>query len=242
MTTTRGRVRIEAGAKRVRAFVGGVAIADSVRPLWVWEGPHYPTYYLPQSDVRMDLLVPTETTTHSPSRGTARHFTVKAGGHERVDAAWRYDDSPIEELRDHIRFDWAAMDAWFEEDEEVYVHPRSPYVRVDILESSRHVRVEVDGEVIAETDHPYALFETGLPTRWYIPKVDVRMELFEPTATVTHCPYKGQARYWSARVGDRVVEDVVWSYPTTLPESQKIVGLMSFYPDRADVFVDGEKI
>ena len=104
------------------------------------------------------------------------------------------------------------MDGWFEEDEEVYTHPRDPYTRVDILASSRHVRVEVDGVVLAESTSPRVLFETGLPPRYYLPKTDVRMDLLVPTDTVTHCPYKGQAQYWSVRVGDRLSR--TWPGPT----------------------------
>jgi uncharacterized protein (DUF427 family) len=162
--STRGRVRVERSAKRVRPYVNGVAIADTTHPFLVWEGPHYPAYYLPVADVRTDLLVPTATVTHSPSRGDAQHFTVKVNGTERVDAAWQYTDSPIEELRDLIRFDWGAMDAWFEEDEEVFVHARSPYTRIDILPTSRRVRVALDGVVLADTTHAHVLHETGLPT------------------------------------------------------------------------------
>src|SRR5712671_5602953 len=134
----RGRGKVEPGAKRIRVYVEGVAIADTVRPLYVWEGPSYPAYYLPVADVRTDLLDQTATVTHSPSRGDAVHFTVRVGGDERPDAAWQYRESPIEELRDHIRFDWNAMDAWFEEDEEVFTHARSPYTRIDILPTSQH--------------------------------------------------------------------------------------------------------
>src|ERR671935_3266662 len=118
-TKTLGRIRIEQGAKRVRVYLGGELVADTMRPLLVWEVPYYPAYYFPFADVRSDVLVPTDTVTRSPSRGNATHFTVHVGGVERVDAAWRYSDSPIEELRDAIRFDWDAMDGWFEEDEEV---------------------------------------------------------------------------------------------------------------------------
>jgi uncharacterized protein (DUF427 family) len=242
MRDTRGPVRVETGAKRVRPFVDGVAVADTVRPLLVWENRHYPAYYFPIDDVRMDLLAPSGTTSHSPSLGDATHFTVKRGADARVDAARRYDASPIEALRDAIRFEWAAIDAWFEEDEEVFVHPRSPYTRVDVLPSSRHVRVEAHGVVIAETTKPRVLFETGLPARWYVPKVDVRMDLLVPTDSTTQCPYKGQARYWSVRAGDELVTDAVWSYRTPLPESTQIAGLLSFYPDRVDVFVDGERL
>ena len=237
----RGRVKVEQSAKRVRPYVHGVPIADTTHALLVWEVPYYPAYYLPVADVRMDLLVLTDTVTHSPSRGDARHFTVKVDGVERKDAAWQYTDSPFEELRDAIRFDWAAMDAWFEEDEEVIVHPRSPYTRVDILSTSRRVQVELDGVLLADSTHARVLFETGLPPRWYIPKVDVRMELLEPTETTSRCPYKGKAEYWSARIGDRLEKDVAWSYPTALPESERIIGLVSFYNERVDLVIDGER-
>jgi uncharacterized protein (DUF427 family) len=234
-----GRVRVERSAKRVRAYLGGVAVADSRHPRMVWEIPSYPAYYFPVEDVRTDLLVPTSTITHSPSRGDAHHFTIEAGGKQAPDAAWRYADSPIEELRDLIRLDWDAMDGWFEEDDEVYTHPRDPYTRVDIVASSRPVRVELGGVVLAESTNARVLFETGLPPRWYIPKVDVRMDLLVPTETVTHCPYKGQAQYWSARVGDRVVQDLAWSYRTPLPEGQKIAGLVAFYNERVDLVIEG---
>jgi uncharacterized protein (DUF427 family) len=238
--SSRGRVRVEESAKRVRVYLGGELVADTVHPRLVWEVPYYPAYYLPDADVRTDLLVPSPTTTHSPSRGDAQHFTVKAGGKEAVDAAWRYADSPITELRDLIRFDWQAMDSWFEEDEEVYTHARDPHTRVDILESSRHVRVEIDGTALAESTHPHVLFETGLPPRWYLPKVDVRMDLLVPTAKISHCPYKGQAEYWSARVGNRLVDDIAWSYRTPLPESEKVAGMIAFYNEHVDLVIDGE--
>jgi uncharacterized protein (DUF427 family) len=237
-THTRGLVSVEQSQKRVRAFVGGEIVVDSSAPLLVWENPHYPQYYLPRADV-LATLIPTTTVTHSPSRGDAVHFTVKAGGRELVDAAWHYPDSPLEELRDHVRFDWAAMDAWFEEDEEVIVHPRSPHTRIDVLPSSRHVRVLIDGEVVADTHRPWLLFETGLPVRYYLPKVDVRMELFEPTETHTYCPYKGVASYWSAVIDGRRHDDVVWSYPYPLPESLRIAGLLAFYDTKATIEVDG---
>ena len=236
----RGRIRVEPTEKRIRAYVDGVAVADTTRALLVWEGPAYPTYYLPASDVRTDLLAPSETVTHSTSRGNARHYTVKVKDDERVDAAWQYIDSPIEELRDFLRFEWSAMDAWFEEDEQVYVHTRSPYTRVDILPSSRAIRVELNGVVLAESTHAHALFETGLPARWYLPKVDVRMDLLVHTDASSQCPYKGTAEYWSARVGDEVVDNIAWSYRTPLPESERVAGMISFYNERVDLFVDGE--
>jgi uncharacterized protein (DUF427 family) len=231
----------EPGPKRVRTFLGGELVADTKTPLLVWENPNYPQYYLPIADFHAEL-VPTETTSHSPSRGDAKHFTIKTANHTAVDAAWQYPSSGIEELRGVVRIDWAAMDTWFEEDEEVFTHPRNPYARVDILDSSRHVRVIVEGVVVAETTKPKLLFETGLPTRFYVPKVDVHMDRLVPTETRSHCPYKGEARYWSVRVGDRLVADIAWSYPTPLPESQKIAGLVAFFNEHVDHEIDGERV
>jgi uncharacterized protein (DUF427 family) len=131
------------------------------------------------------------------------------------------------------------MDAWFEEDEQVFVHPRDPYTRVDTLHSSRHVRVEIDGVTMGETRRPMFLFETRLPTRYYIPKLDVRMDLLEPSESVTRCPYKGVARHWSAQVCDKLVTDIVWSYPAPIPECPKIENLLSFYNERVDLYIVG---
>ncbi|GAA1524676.1 DUF427 domain-containing protein [Actinomadura kijaniata] len=237
-TTRRTRVRIEPSAKRVRAYLGGHLVADTVRPSLVWESPYYPTYYVPVDDVRAEL-VKEGAGRRSPSKGGSTLYTVRVDGVEASGAALRYEESPVEELRGLVRLEWDAMDAWFEEDEEVFVHPRSPYTRVDVLPSSRHVRVEVDGVVVAESNAPRLLFETGLPTRYYLPKAHVRMDLLEPSGTVTHCPYKGTARYWSVRAGDRLHEDLAWSYPTPLPESRGVDGLVAFYDEKVDVYVDG---
>src|SRR5918996_3380440 len=236
----RGRVRVEPGAKRLRAYLGGHLVFDTIRPLLVWEVPYSPAYYVPAGDVVAEL-VPTGNTSHSPSRGDAEHLTVRVDSAEARAGAVRYPDPAIEELRDHVRFEWAALDAWFEEDEQVFTHPRSPYTRVDVLPSSRRVRVALGDTVLAESTHAHALFETGLPPRWYVPRTDVRMELLVPSDTVTHCPYKGRAEHLSARTGDVAVDDVAWSYPAPLPESTRIAGLVAFYDDRVEVTVDGER-
>jgi uncharacterized protein (DUF427 family) len=236
--TTRG-IRVEPGAKRVRAYLGGELVADTTRPVLVWEVPYYPAYYFPAADVRSELLEPDAEVTHSPSRGDGRAFTVSAGGKRALGAAVRYEQSPIAELRDLIRLEWDAMDAWFEEDEEVFTHPRDPYTRVDILPSSRHVRVEVDGVTIAESASPRLLFETGLPTRYYLPKTHVRMDRLVASESVSHCPYKGEAEWWSVKTGENHHEDFAWSYATPLRESQGIAGLVAFYNEKVDIYVDG---
>src|SRR6266511_137053 len=218
-------VRVERSQKRVRVLLGGEVVADTIRPLLVWEIPYYPMYYIPViangyqlGDDRFDVV-----TARATAPGAAR----------------RYPDSPVEELRAAIRLDWDAMDEWLEEDEPVYVHPRSPYARVDVLASSRHVRVELDGVTLADSRSPRILFETGLPPRYYLPMTDVRLDLLRPSDRQTRCPYKGTAGYFSVQVGERLHEDLVWIYRTPLPESRKIAGLVCFYTERVDLFVDG---
>ncbi|MEU7630737.1 DUF427 domain-containing protein [Nocardia sp. NPDC049220] len=235
----RGRVDVETGHKRVRVYLGGHLVADTVRPVLVWENPHYPTYYLPVADLRAKLE-PSGTTRHSPSRGDATGYDVIVDGTAAGGAALRYLDSPLTELRDLVRLEWSAMDEWFEEDEPVYVHPRSPYSRVDILASSRHVRVEIDGTTVADSHSPRILFETGLPPRYYLPMTDVRMDLLHPSATHSSCPYKGTADYWTVRIDDKEYLDYVWGYRTPLPESQKVAGLTCFYNEKVDIYLDGE--
>jgi uncharacterized protein (DUF427 family) len=205
----------------------------------VWEVPYYPTYYFPAGDVRTELLEREDAISHSPSRGDGRSFTISAAGRRVPAAALRYESSPIAELRELIRLEWDAIDAWFEEDEEVFTHARDPHTRVDVLASSRHVRIQVEGVTVAESMSPRLLFETGLPVRYYVPKTHVRMDLLERSETVTHCPYKGQAETWSVRAGERLHEDLAWSYPAPLPESQKIAGLIAFYNEKVDIWVDG---
>jgi uncharacterized protein (DUF427 family) len=217
-------------------MLGGEVVADTADALLVWEIPFYPTYYFPESDVNMDALIDSGETKDSPSRGLATLYTVKAGGKEG--SAYGYAEPEIEQLAGHIVFNWSSMDHWFEEDEEVFVHAKDPYTRIDILPSSRRVRVEVDGVTVADTTNGSFLFETNLPPRYYMPKTDVRMELLTPTDLATHCPYKGTARYWSVDVNGETRKDIVWGYDRPLPESQKIMGLVSFYNEKVDIYVD----
>lgn len=239
-TDDRGRVRIEPTAKRIRARVDGVTIADSTGVLMVWEVPYYPTYYFPPGDVRLDLMDDSGETERSPSRGTARVVALAVGDRTIDPAARIWDDAAIDAIDGYVSLNWKAMDQWFEEDEEVYVHPRDPYTRIDILQSSRRVRIEVDGVTLAESDRPRILFETGLPPRYYLPKTDVDFARLTPTDTETHCPYKGTARYWSATVDGGTHEDLAWGYDTPLRESQQVAGYVCFYDERVDTFIDDE--
>jgi uncharacterized protein (DUF427 family) len=238
MTEPRPRVRIEPNQKWIRGVRDGRVVVDSRDVAFVWEVPYFPAWYFPIDAVRAELKE-NGTVLRSPSRGDGTRYDLLVDGVTVPDAAWRHVDSPVEELRDRVRIEWSAMDSWFEENVEVYVHPRSPEARIDTLPSSRHVRIIVDGEVVADSTRPTILFETGLPARYYLPKSDVRMDLLAPTDTSTGCPYKGFARYWTVTVGGTTYDDLAWSYPTPLPESIGIAGLVAFYNEKVDVEVDG---
>ena len=237
-------VRFEPSARRVRTMLGGVFVADSSRVMLMWEPPREtPVYYFPVADVCRELLFESDHTRSSAAMGEARYWSVRVAESTAENAAWSYvaPSAGAPDASGYVAFKWDQMEAWFEEDDEVFVHPRDPYKRVDVLNSSRHVRVVIGGETLAETRRPRLLFETGLPTRYYIPKVDVRMDLLTPTDSHTRCPYKGIASYWTARVGDQQFKDIAWAYPAPIPECSKIENLVSFYNERVDaIYVDGE--
>jgi uncharacterized protein (DUF427 family) len=239
--TSDQKILLEPSPRRVRVVFGNSTIADSERVMLMMRGRQIAVYYFPREDVQSNVLEASGLTREDPNKGVATLFNVHVGDRTVHDAAWMYDQ-PLndgQDISDYVAFEWGKMDAWFEEDEEVFVHPRHPYHRVDVLHSSRHVRVEVDGEIVAETRQPRLLFETGLPTRYYIPKVDVRTEKLVQSLTHTACPYKGIASYWSVMVGDQTVPDLVWGYPNPHPESFKIENLLAFYNEKVDIYVDG---
>jgi len=235
------RVRLEPNLRRVRVFFGGEAVADSTRTLYLFETGHLPVYYFPRADVRFGLLEPTSHRTHCPYKGDASYYTVVAGGQRYENAVWAYPDpiDSVPELRDYVAFYWDQADAWYEEDDEVFRHPRDPYHRVDVLNSSRHVQVLLNGVLVAESRRPRLLFETGLPVRYYLPKLDVRLDLLQPSPKRTRCPYKGEAVYWSVQAAGELHEDIAWSYPAPIPETQKIENLLAFFNEKEDIVVDG---
>jgi len=231
--------RVEAVPRRIRGVLGGETILDSTQTLYVWEWPNYPQFYLPTVDLRPNVLVDEEHTQQT-RRGPARIHGLRAGGQIRPGAAKVFDASPIEQLNGTVHIEWAALDAWYEEDEQVFVHPRNPYVRVDALRSTRRIRVELDGVVLAESDSPVLLFETGLPTRYYFNRTEVNFAQLRASATVTQCPYKGiTSRYWSVKIGDTIHLDLAWAYDFPLRAVSSIEGLIAFYNEKVDIFVDG---
>jgi len=205
------RGRIEPAPRRIRGFLDDHLVFDTTAARYVWEVAYYPQYYIPRSDVRAEYL---------------------RGG----DKVQIFDDGP---LAGFVRFDWDLV-AWFEEDEPIYGHPRNPYTRVDALRSHRHVRVELDGVPLADTTSPVLLFETGLPTRYYIDRTDVAPTHLEPTGTQSLCPYKGvTSQYWSVHIGDAVHADLAWTYHHPLAAVAPIAGLVAFYNEKVDITVDG---
>ena len=234
--------RVEPVPRRIRAFLGGEKVLDTTRALYVWEWPYYPQYYIPLADVRRDLLI-SEGHTQQTRRGVAEPQGLRAGGIHRPHAARLLTDSPIDGLTGTVRFDWAALDAWFEEDEQVFVHPRNPYVRVDALRSNRPVRVELEGVILANSPSPVMVFETGLPTRYYLSRTDADFGHLIPTDTVTACPYKGiTSGYWSIRIGDTVHQDLAWAYDFPTRQLLPIAGMVAFYNEKVDIFLDGQQL
>ncbi|TQM68690.1 uncharacterized protein (DUF427 family) [Actinomadura hallensis] len=219
--------------RRVRAVFAGETVLDTDRGRLLHETGLLPVLYVPEEDVRTDLLERTDRTTHCPFKGDAAYWTLRAGDRESENAVWAYPEPKAESawLRGLMAFYWNRVDAWFDEDEEVRGHLRDPYHRVDARESSRHVRVLLKGEVVAETDRPKVLSETGLPNRFYIPAEDVRRDLLTRSEKRTVCPYKGEATYWSLDGA----EDAAWSYEEPLENALKVRGHLCFLHDAITV-------
>ena len=231
------RGRIEPVPRRIRGFHGNDLIFDTTAARYVWEVPYYPQYYIPLADVVPGVLRDDE----HPQRvqfGPSRIFSVLTGS-GTVAAAARVFDAGDGAVAGLVRFEWSAL-AWFEEDEPIYGHPRNPYARVDALRSHRHVTVSLEGVTLADTGSPVLLFETGLPTRYYIDRTDVAFDHLQRTGTQTLCPYKGvTSAYWSVHVGDAVHADLAWTYETPLPAVASIANLVAFYNEKVDITVDG---
>jgi uncharacterized protein (DUF427 family) len=231
---------VEPVPRRVRAMLAGETVLDTIRAVYVWEWAYYPQYYIPTADVRLELLVPEGLRQHSP-RGEVELHTLQLGDTIRPHAARILQASEVDGLSQTARFEWDSVDAWYEEDDRVFVHPRSPYVRVDALRSTRRVRIELDGLTLAESSSPVMVFETGLPTRYYLNRTDVDFSLLIATETVTACPYKGTTSgYWSVRTADEMHADLAWSYDFPSRELLPIAGLVAFYNERVDTFLDAK--
>jgi uncharacterized protein (DUF427 family) len=236
----RDRLRHEPIERRVRAQLAGTTVVDSTRTVLVWEPRRVvPQYAVPAADIAAEIHRAPGGAADAPgilhpgipfAVHTADGEPVAIG--DREGAGFRLAD---EDLDGYVALDFAAFDAWYEEDEPIAGHPRDPFHRVDVRLTSRPVRVELGGQVVAETTRARLLFETGLPTRFYLPREDVHGEL-AGSPQRTYCPYKGEASYWS--LGRH--EDIAWSYEEPLPDMTAIAGLVAFWDDRVEVTFDGE--
>ena len=228
--------------RRIRAEFAGRTVVDTTRGVLVHETALLPVLYVPFDDVDAEVLVPTDNSTHCPFKGDASYHSLVVGDRTAENAVWSYPEPKPEApwLKGYAAFYWNALDAWYDEEEQVFAHLADPYTRVDVRPTRRHVQVRHGDTVLAESDAPAVLSETGLPNRWYLPQDAVRVEL-RPSDTRTRCPYKGEARYWTAVLPDGTeIADAAWEYDTPLPESSRVAGLLSFWGDGVEVLVDGE--
>ena len=231
------RLLFEDYPRRMRALLDGHALLDSVRPKLLFETGILPVLYVPIEDLTEEYLEGSDHTTHCPFKGDARYWSLRVGDRVVENAVWYYPEplGTAAWLRGHASLYAQAADLWLQEDEPVKGHLRDPYHRVDVLESSRRVKIRAGGVAIAESDRPKLLFETGIGPRVYLLRADVLPGILEPSEKTTRCPYKGEASYWNLRVGDRLLEDVAWSYETPLPEALKAAGHLSFDGDAIEV-------
>jgi uncharacterized protein (DUF427 family) len=233
---------VEPAPRRIRGMLAGQTVFDTTRARYVWEWPYFPQYYIPLDDVR-DGSLSDDGHAQATRRGEAHLHTLRAGAQERPGAVKVYRDSPLDGVSGTARFDWDALDAWYEEDEQVFVHPRNPYVRVDALRSTRAVRVELDGAVLAQSTSPVMVFETGLPTRYYLNRSEINFEHLVATDTETACPYKGVTNgYWSIQIGETVHPDLAWTYDFPTRQLLPIAGLVAFYNEKVDIFLDDARL
>ena len=232
--------------RRVSIVFAGVRVANSSRVRVLRQHGFLPVYYFPAADVRTDLLVATDYTTRSAYKGTATYFDLTTSERTARFAVWTYPRSSpgSPDTSGYYGFDWHSMDAWYEEVERVYVHARDPFLRADAIRSDRHVRVEVEGGVVADTQRPVLLFETGLVTRYYIPSDDVDFDLLSPSDTFTLCPYKGRAGYFDFHGDTLRAKDIAWRYLNPLADVSAIAGHLAFWNERDDtrITVDGEAV
>ena len=234
-------ITFEPTERWVRALIGDTYLVDSKQALLQWEtGIPTSTYLFPAADVRTDLLRPRAAPADRPRLLAAEWFDVEVEGRVLERLAWRYAEGP---LAGYVGIDWfgrteAGVDHWYEEDEEVWVHPRDPHKRVDAIPSSRHVEVSLQGRTLADTRRPVLLYETWLPVRYYIPPEDVDVSQLEATDLLTRCPYKGIASYWSV-TGAEQGKNIVWTYREPIAAVESLRDHIAFYNEFVDITVDG---
>jgi len=229
---TTGPVKVESTPRRVRAVFDGIYLFDTTAALHVWEHKYFPQFWVPVSAFAPGVLTKGEP--YDPD-GVAFKGSVK-GKDKTSDRVIVSENGP---LKGYARVEFKAADAWFEEDQQIYDHPKNPYTRIDILPSSRKITVKIGGVVVAESSNPSFLFETGLRTRFYLPKTSVKWEYLSKSDTTSKCPYKGLAQYYNVTIEGKEYKDVIWWYEYPTHESAAIQGLVCFYNEKVDTYIDG---
>lgn len=234
-----GDPQMAPGYKWIRGLLDGHLVVDSRQYQFVWEIPYWPWWFFPHDHVNADLVESAAQDAAPKTPEGAVRYDLVDGDRTLHGAARAYPDHP--HLKDLVTIDFDALDHWFEEDVEVFVHPRSPYTRIDALASSRHVVVWINGVAVANTHKPTVLFETGVPPRFYIPMTDVDLTLLVASDRRSSCPYKGDATFFDAQIGDDVVPDIAWTYTLPRPESTPVAAHICFYDEKVDIDIDGER-
>ncbi|HEY1969686.1 MAG TPA: DUF427 domain-containing protein [Pseudonocardia sp.] len=230
--------------RRVRAEFAGQTVLDTRRGVLVHETGLLPQLYVPEADLRTDLLVDTDLSTHCPFKGDASYRSITVGDRVAENAVWAYR-APLPAapwLAGYAALYWSAPDRWLDEDEEAVGHLPDPFHRIDIRATGQRVRVLVGDRVIADSSRALLLSETGLPNRYYLPEADIRTDMLSATETRTVCPYKGWASYWSAELDGHQLTDLAWGYREPLPEASRLAGHRSFLHDEVTVEVDGQPL
>jgi uncharacterized protein (DUF427 family) len=229
------QIRIDRTPRRIRAELGGTTVADSTDARLGYATGQHPQYLLPASNVAWDDLDVDQNDHKSDAFGDF-HTVRRAAGEGQVGRSYVTGHA-----KGLVHFDFDAMDAWFEEDEQIWFHARDPYRRVDVTESSRHVEITVNGATVARSDRPRLVTETALPERWYVPRADVDWSALTPSDTESACQYKGIASWFDVEVGGERLVDVAWGYERPVGDAPKLAGLVAFYAEHAAVetYVEG---
>ncbi len=230
----------ERSRRRMRVKFAGEWIADSEDVVLLHEPGRYPVAYFPRADVRADVLAGGERVTRHQDLGDTAWYAVNTDGRTAERAAWEFTGPPgyADELRGRVAFAWRAMDAFYEEDERILGHAADAYHRIDIRGTSRTLEVRAGGRVVARTERPVVLYESGFAPRWYVPRADIDESSLTAVAGQTFCPYKGLCDYYD--IGDAA--RAAWSYPQAYDEVGRIGGLVSFEPDKVEVLLDGRRL
>ncbi|KAF2251005.1 DUF427-domain-containing protein [Trematosphaeria pertusa] len=232
--TADGPHKMQSTPRRVRGLLNGKYAFDTINAYHVWEHPYYPQFYVPVSSFTPDAKI----TKASPVDGTngATHLGRLSVGDKSTERVLMFSSGSLKDL---VKVEFKEMDQWFEEDVPIYQHPKDPYKRIDILNSTRPVKVALDGVTLAESPNPLFLLETSLRTRYYLPPTSVKWEYLSKSDSETYCPYKGRANYYNVTINGKEHKDLVWYYRYPTAESAPVAGHLCFYNEKVNIWVDG---